>query len=155
LTWLWHSKETRGPLRLRSGQAFDCVRLAPHFAQDDNGFQGRHHPRPQAVERGSLQILRKSRRAGTPVTPPPHFAQDGKGLVDGRGRPSLHHPLRSGMTKKVWGMGTGGTTRARAPALQRTPVLASSSNAFRKITDCAAGRAGRVRDELHGLALGR
>jgi hypothetical protein len=25
----------RGPLRLRSGQAFDCVRLAPHSAQDD------------------------------------------------------------------------------------------------------------------------
>ena len=28
-------RETRGLLRLRSGQAFDCLRLAPHFAQDD------------------------------------------------------------------------------------------------------------------------
>jgi hypothetical protein len=26
----------RGPLRLRSGQAFDFVRLASHSAQDDN-----------------------------------------------------------------------------------------------------------------------
>src|SRR4029077_2790824 len=29
------SRRCRGPLRLRSGQAFDSVRLAPLFAQDD------------------------------------------------------------------------------------------------------------------------
>ena len=29
------TKQCRGPLRLCSGQAFDCVRLSAHFAQDD------------------------------------------------------------------------------------------------------------------------
>ena len=33
-------KQLRGSLRLRSGQAFDCVRLAPPFAQDDKGLAG-------------------------------------------------------------------------------------------------------------------
>jgi len=31
---------TAGPLRFSSGQAFDCVRLSPLFAQDDNKFEG-------------------------------------------------------------------------------------------------------------------
>jgi hypothetical protein len=38
---LERSKQQRGPLRLRSGQAFNYVWLAPHFVQDDRISKGR------------------------------------------------------------------------------------------------------------------
>jgi hypothetical protein len=40
-TLLDRSKQQWGPLRLRSGQAFDYVRQAPHFVQDDRISKGR------------------------------------------------------------------------------------------------------------------
>jgi hypothetical protein len=54
-----------GPLRLRSGQAFDSVRLAPHFAQDENAkwyvkFE---------IELWRCHILEHEERAGTPASP--------------------------------------------------------------------------------------